>query len=81
MSLEQLDAFIAHAQQQPELQARLRQPLDLEEFLALALGAGYPLQESDVIAAQLRQEQQLSDSELQHRAGLEARKLRNFILA
>jgi predicted ribosomally synthesized peptide with nif11-like leader len=74
MSLEQLDAFIAHAQQQPELQARLRQPLDLEEFLALAQGAGYPLQESDVIAAQLRQEQQL-------RAGLEARKLRNFILA
>ena len=73
MSLEQLDAFIAHAQQQPELQIKLQQ--------ALAQGAGYPLQESDVIAAQLRQEQQLSDSELQHRAGLEARKLRNFILA
>jgi hypothetical protein len=34
-----------------------------------------------VIAAQVRQESSLSDTELQERAGVEARKLRNFINA
>jgi len=33
----------------------------------------------DVIAAQVRQDASLSDAELQERAGVEARKLRNFI--
>jgi predicted ribosomally synthesized peptide with nif11-like leader len=55
--------------------------LDLEAFLALARGAGYALTEDDVIAAQVRQESTLSDTELQERAGVEARKLRNFINA
>ena len=81
MSLEQLDAFLAHARQQPELQARLQEPLELEEFLALARSAGYALSEADVIAAQARAEASLSDSELQQRAGEEARRLRHFILA
>ena len=79
MSLTQLDAFLAHCRSQPELQARLHGGIDLEAFLALASEAGYPLQESDVIAAQIREEETLSDAELQRRAGEEARRLRHFI--
>ncbi|MCP9808029.1 Nif11-like leader peptide family RiPP precursor [Cyanobium sp. HWJ4-Hawea] len=81
MSLAQLDAFLAHARSCQELQQSLAEPLELEAFLALARGAGYPLDEADVIAAQQRQESSLSDGELQARAGVEARKLRNFIQA
>ncbi len=81
MSLEQLDAFVAAARHRPELQQRLEQPLDLADFLALAMGAGYAVDEADVIAAQVRAEQALSDQELQRRAGDEARKLRHFIQA
>jgi predicted ribosomally synthesized peptide with nif11-like leader len=82
MSLEQLDAFLAHARRHPELDQRLHapdQPVEIEEFLRLANEAGYPLHETDVIAAQQRAEAQLSDAELQHRAGTEARRLRHFI--
>ncbi len=81
MSLEQLDAFVAAARHDPALQAQLEQPLELSDFLALARGAGYALSEADVIAAQARAEQGLSDQELQRRAGEEARKLRHFIRA
>ena len=84
MSLEQLDAFLASAKDDPELNARLHnpaEPLELADFLALARGAGYELSEADVIAAQVRAEQGLSDEELQSRAGAEARRLRHFILA
>jgi predicted ribosomally synthesized peptide with nif11-like leader len=81
VSLEQLDAFVAAARHDPALQAQLEQPLELSDFLALARGAGYALSEADVIAAQARAEQGLSDQELQRRAGEEARKLRHFIRA
>ena len=81
MSLALLDAFVAHARTSPELAQQLAEPLELTEFLALARGAGYELSEADVIAAQARAEEALSDGELQGRAGVEARKLRNFILA
>ncbi|MEY4297242.1 MAG: hypothetical protein RLZZ423_421 [Cyanobacteriota bacterium] len=79
VSLSQLDAFLAHARAMPELAARLQQPLTLEELLELAASQGFALQESDVIAAQLREEEHLSDAELQRRAGAEARRLRSFI--
>ena len=79
MSLEQLDAFLARSRQQPELQARLREGVDLETFLALAQGEGFAVEEADVIAAQQRAEAELSDGELQRRAGEEARRLRHFI--
>ena len=79
MSLEQLDAFLAHARQQPQLQLRLQQPLDVEELLRIAQEEGFAVQELDVIAAQLREEEHLSDQELQRRAGEEARRLRSFI--
>lgn len=79
MSLEQLDAFLAHARQQPQLAQRLQQPLDLEELLRIAQAEGFVLHEQDVIAAQLREEEHLSDLELQRRAGEEARRLRSFI--
>jgi len=81
VSLEQLDAFVTAARQDPQLQVQLEQPLELNQFLALARGAGYAVDETDVIAAQARAEQALSDQELQRRAGEEARKLRHFILA
>ncbi|WP_398336439.1 Nif11-like leader peptide family RiPP precursor [Vulcanococcus sp.] len=81
MSLEQLDAFLADARQTPELAAQLAEPLELPAFLELARGAGYALEEADVIAAQQRQEASLSDAELQGRAGAEGRRLRNFIYA
>jgi predicted ribosomally synthesized peptide with nif11-like leader len=81
VSLEQLDAFLLHARQTPVLAAQLAEPLELFAFLDLARGAGYALDEADVIAAQQRQEASLSDAELQERAGAEGRRLRNFILA
>jgi len=37
------------------------------------------VEEADVIAAQIRAEETLSDAELQRRAGEEARRLRHFI--
>ena len=79
MSLEQLDAFLLHARQTPALASQLAEPLELPAFLDLARGAGYSLDEADVIAAQQRQESSLSDAELQERAGAEGRRLRNFI--
>lgn len=79
MSLDQLDAFLTHARSQPQLAERLQQPLDLEELLALAAAEGFVVLEADVIAAQLREEEHLSDEDLQRRAGEEARRLRHFI--
>ena len=82
MGLEQLDAFLAHARERPELQRQLQDqsnPLDLADFLALARGAGFEVEEADVIAAQLRKDEELSDAELQDQAAREARRLRNFI--
>lgn len=79
MTLAQLDAFLAHAHGRPELEGRLHEPLELADFLALAREAGFSVDESDVIAAQQRAEADLSDEELQARAGAEARRLRHFI--
>lgn len=82
MSLEQLDAFLARVKDDPELKRRVQnpvEPLELADFLALARGAGFRVEEADVIAAQQRAEQDLSDEELQRRAGEEARRLRHFI--
>ncbi len=81
MTLELLDAFLVHARSHPELRDRLGEPLELAEFLALAEAAGYALSEADVIAAQGRAEEGLSDAELQARAAAEARRLRHFIPA
>ncbi|MFM8605198.1 MAG: Nif11-like leader peptide family RiPP precursor [Cyanobium sp.] len=79
MSLQKLDAFLAHCHSRPELQERLHGGVDLETFLALAAEAGFALSENDVIEAQQRAEADLSDEELQRRAGEEARRLRHFI--
>lgn len=81
MTLDLLDAFLVHARSHPDLAQRLAQPMELADFLALARGAGYALNEADVIAAQARAEEGLSAEELQARAGAEARRLRHFILA
>ena len=64
MSLDQLDAFLAHARADAALYRRLHDPADppyLEAFLALARGAGFAVEEVDVIAAQQRAEASLSD--------------------
>jgi predicted ribosomally synthesized peptide with nif11-like leader len=79
VSLEQLDAFLAHSRSEPELHGQLHEGVDLDTFLALARSAGFAVDENDVIAAQQRAEANLSDSELQRRAGDEARRLRHFI--
>ena len=79
MSLQQLDAFLAHARERPALAQRLREPLELPELLELAAAEGFAVLEDDVIAAQVREEQTLDDTELQRRAGLDARRLRTFI--
>ncbi len=82
MTLEQLDAFLDHARERPELERRLHDhenPLPLNAFLELARLEGFTVVESDVIAAQQREEARLSDQELQERAGAEARRLRHFI--
>lgn len=79
VSLQQLDAFLAHSRSRPELNSHLREGVDLETFLALAREAGFTIDESDVIAAQQRAEADLSDVDLQRRAGEEARRLRHFI--
>jgi len=79
VSLEQLDAFLAHSRLQPELHGQLHEGVDLDTFLALARSAGFCVDENDVIAAQQRAEADLSDTELQRRAGDEARRLRHFI--
>ncbi|MFM2081086.1 MAG: hypothetical protein RLZZ124_895 [Cyanobacteriota bacterium] len=79
VSLEQLDAFLIHARATPALAERLQGPLPLEDLLALAAAEGFAVEEADVIAAQLREEEGLSDAELQRRAAQEARRLRTFI--
>jgi hypothetical protein len=82
MSLDQLDAFLAHVSQEPQLRQRLQDrqdPPELDEFLVLAQQAGYAVAADDVIAAQQRAEASLSADELQRRAGEEARRLRHFI--
>lgn len=79
MSLQQLDAFLAHARERPDLAQRLQEPLELPALLALAAAEGFEVSEDDVIAAQVREEQGLDAAELQRRAGLDARRLRTFI--
>lgn len=79
MSLQQLDAFLAFARGDADLSVRLQQPMDLADLLSLAVQAGYQVEEADVIAAMVREDEKLSDQDLQRRAGEDARKLRNFI--
>ena len=79
VSLQQLDAFLAYARSQPQMAERLKTPMDLAELLCWAAELQFQVEEADVIAAMVREDEQLSDAERQHRAGEEARKLRNFI--
>ena len=82
MSLEQLDAFISQVRADPQLRQRFQNsadPPELEEFLAVARDCGFQVEAEDVIAAQQRADDQLSDEEVQRRAGQEARRLRSFI--
>ena len=62
-----------------ELAARLRQPLDLEAFLALAADYGCSVTEADVLEAQQREQSARSAEDLQHEQAGESRRLRSFI--
>ena len=79
VSLQDLDRLMALRQQDPALAARLRQPLDLEAFLALASEFGCSVTEADVFAAQQREDSQRSAEELQRQQADESRRLRTFI--
>lgn len=79
MSLEQLDAFLVHARTDPQLTDCLQCPIDIADLLAMAAAAGFSVEESDVIAAQCREDDRLTAEELQRRAGNEARRLRSFV--
>lgn len=82
MSLDQLDAFLAHARADESLRRRLQDetaPAELEDFLAMAQAAGFQVVAEDVIAAHQRAESALSDAEVQRRALADARRLRTFI--
>lgn len=78
MSLADLDAFLLMRAQDPELERRFGEPMDLEQFLALAAERGFQLTEADVFAAQQR-EQAGNSAALQREQAKESRRLRNFI--
>ena len=79
MSLDDLDQFLNLRDSDPGLAQALAQPMDLEQFLALAAERGYVLTEADVFAAQLREHRVRTAAELQQDQASEARRLRNFI--
>ena len=79
MSLEDLDRFLTLRESDPDLAKALAQPMDLERFLGLAAERGYALSEADVFAAQQREHQVRTASELQQDQAVESRRLRNFI--
>ena len=70
---------MALRQQDPALADRLRQPLDLESFVALAAEFGCSVTEADVFEAQQREDSQRSAEELQRQQADESRRLRSFI--
>ena len=78
MSLADLDRFLARRDEDPELALQLAAPMDLDQFLALALCHGFTLTEADVFAAQQREVVQQSAETLQQQAS-ESRRLRHFI--
>ena len=79
MSLQDLDRLMALRHQDPALADRLRQPLDLESFVALAAEFGCSVTEADVFEAQQREASQRSAEELQRQQADESRRLRSFI--
>jgi predicted ribosomally synthesized peptide with nif11-like leader len=79
MSLDQLDAFLSLVRSDPDLAERLRGPVDLDTFLALAAAKGFPLDEADVLEAWQREEATLSSPELQQRHAGDVRRLQSFI--
>lgn len=79
VALKDLDQLLALRQSDAELAARLRQPLDLEAFLALAADYGCSVTEADVLEAQQREQSARSAEDLQHEQAGESRRLRSFI--
>ena len=63
----------------PDLAMALAQSMDLERFLGLAAEQGFALSEADVFAAQQREHQARTASELQQDQAAESSRLRNFI--
>ena len=74
MSLERLDAFLAHARQSPQLATQLAEPLELQDFLELARGADLLIHESTFshAEAELAYQRQHSTSTMAAQTALEA---------
>ncbi|CAI8168346.1 MAG: Uncharacterised protein [Prochlorococcus marinus str. MIT 9215] len=79
VTLDDLDRLLARRKQDADLDGRLKEALDVEEFLQLAASQGLDVTESDLFAAQQRDEIALSAKDLQQRMADEARRLRHFI--
>jgi hypothetical protein len=79
MALSDLDQLLALRRSDQALAERMAGPLDLEELMALASERGLDVTEADVFAAQQREQQGRSSTELQQDAAQESRRLRHFI--
>ena len=79
MALSDLDQLLELRSSDQALAERMAGPLDLEELMALASERGLEVTEADVFAAQQREQQGRSATELQQDAAQESRRLRHFI--
>jgi len=79
MSLEDLDRLLALRGTDLALSERMGRPLSVQDLIALAAERGLSVTETDVLAAQEREEARCAPEELQERAAQEARRLRHFI--
>ena len=79
MALADLDQLLAMRGEDSDLAKRMAGPLELEELIALAAERGLQITESDVFAAQQREQSTTPASQLQQQAAQESRRLRHFI--
>jgi len=79
VSLSELDRLLERRRHDPDLAEKLREPMDLEAFLALASEYGCDVTETDVIAAQQRELSGQAAAELQRQQAVDSRRLRSFI--
>ena len=79
MALADLDQLLEMRRDDPVLAERMAGPLELEELISLAAERGLQVSETDVFAAQQREQSTTSASQLQQQAAQESRRLRHFI--
>ena len=79
MSIKDLDRLLALRKEDPLLDKQLEDAIEVEQFLELAQDRGLDVTETDLFAAQQRDEGSLPAEELQRRMAEESRRLRHFI--